>query len=92
VIFLGEFSHCGYKENLKKLGKFVLNSVNLRKKCSINGIFLQSLQTTKLGGKKKKRKEKTLLIFVYQVQILALTKPSSILVPSYRGIGFASNN
>jgi hypothetical protein len=24
VIFLGEFSHCGYKENLKKLGKFVL--------------------------------------------------------------------
>jgi hypothetical protein len=24
VIFLGEFSHCGYEENLKKLGKFVL--------------------------------------------------------------------
>jgi hypothetical protein len=24
VIFLGEFSHCGYKENLKKLGKFFL--------------------------------------------------------------------
>jgi hypothetical protein len=24
VIFLGEFSHCGYKENLKKLRKFVL--------------------------------------------------------------------
>jgi hypothetical protein len=24
VIFLGESSHCGYKENLKKLGKFVL--------------------------------------------------------------------
>jgi hypothetical protein len=42
--------------------------------------------------KKKKRKEKTLIIFVYQVQILALTKPSSILVPSYRGFGFASNN
>ncbi len=44
------------------------------------------------GGQKEKRKEKTLIIFVYQVQILALTKPSSILVPSYRGIGFASNN
>jgi hypothetical protein len=24
VIFLGDFSHCGYKENLKKLGKFIL--------------------------------------------------------------------
>jgi hypothetical protein len=24
VIFLGEFSHCGFKEKLKKLGKFVL--------------------------------------------------------------------
>jgi hypothetical protein len=24
VIFLGEFSHCGYKCFLKKLGKFVL--------------------------------------------------------------------
>jgi len=23
VIFLGESLHCGYKENLKKLGKFV---------------------------------------------------------------------
>ncbi len=43
-------------------------------------------------GKKKKRKEKTLIIFVHQVQILALTKPSSILVPSYRGFGLASNN
>jgi hypothetical protein len=43
-------------------------------------------------GKKKKRKDKTLIIFVYQVEILALTKPSSILVPSYRGFGFASNN
>jgi len=91
VIFLGEFSHCGYKENLKKLGKFVHNSVNLRKKCSINGKNLQSLQTTKLK-KNKKMKEKTLIIFVYQVQILALIKPSSILVPSYRGFGFASNN
>jgi hypothetical protein len=58
VIFLGEFSHCGYKENLKKLGKFVLNSVNLRKKCSIYGIFLQSLQTTKLEGGDKKKKGK----------------------------------
>jgi len=24
VIFLGEFSNCGFVENLKKLGKFVL--------------------------------------------------------------------
>jgi len=24
MIFLAGFSHCGYKENLKKLGKFVL--------------------------------------------------------------------
>jgi len=24
VNFLGEFSHCGYKENLKKLGKFFI--------------------------------------------------------------------
>jgi len=31
VIFLGESLHCGYKENLKKLGKFRFNSLNLRK-------------------------------------------------------------
>jgi len=31
VIFLGESLHCGYKENLKKLGKIRFNSLNLRK-------------------------------------------------------------
>jgi len=44
-------------------------------------IFYKVYKPQSWGGKKKKeRKEKTLIIFVYQVQILALTKPSSILV------------
>jgi hypothetical protein len=38
VIFLGEFSHCGYKK-IKEIGKFRFNSVNSRKKSSKNGKF-----------------------------------------------------
>ncbi len=52
MIFLGEFSHCGYKENLKKIH---FNSVNFRKKMHIKWKGRQSLQTTKL---RKEGKEK----------------------------------
>jgi hypothetical protein len=34
VIFLGESLHCGYKENLKKLGKICFNTLNLKKNSS----------------------------------------------------------
>jgi hypothetical protein len=54
VISLGEFSHCGYKCFLKKLGKFCFNGVNSREKCWKNG---KKLQTEKLR-KKRKRKRK----------------------------------
>ncbi len=58
VIFLGEFSHCGYKENSMKFGKIVLIVwIWEEKKCSINGKIWQSfLQTTKLKIKKRKKK------------------------------------
>ncbi len=32
VIFLGDFSHCGYKEKFEEIWKTRFNSVNLRKK------------------------------------------------------------
>jgi hypothetical protein len=50
------------------------------------------LQTTKLKKKRKERKNTdNICIWYYQVQILALTKAASILVPIYKRFGFASN-
>jgi hypothetical protein len=58
VIFLGEFSHCGYKSFLKNLGKFVsivwIGEKNAQK-MEKNG---QSLQTAKLRKKRKKERKR----------------------------------
>jgi hypothetical protein len=48
----------------------------------------------KIEKKKKREKRKNtenICIWYYQVQILALTKAASILVPSYKRFGFACN-
>jgi hypothetical protein len=58
VIFLGEFSHCGYKIFFEEIGKIRFNSLSSREKCSKNGKNGQCLQTAKLR-KKEKEKENT---------------------------------
>jgi hypothetical protein len=55
VIFLGEFSHCGYNFFLKTLGNFVL-IVRIREKIDQKmEKNQQNLQTTKLEKKKEKK-------------------------------------
>jgi hypothetical protein len=56
-------------------------------------ILTKFLQTTKLKKKKREKRKNTdnICIWYYQVQILALTKAASILVPIYKRFGFASN-
>jgi hypothetical protein len=47
----------------------------------------------KIEKKKREKRKNTenICIWYYQVQILALTKAASILVPSYKRFGFACN-
>jgi len=56
--------------------------------------FEFSFTNHKIEEKKRKEKRKNtdnICIWYYQVQILALTKAASILVPIYKRFGFASN-
>ncbi len=56
VNFLGEFSHCGYKENLKKLGNFRFSSVNSRKKMHIEWKKLTMFTNQKIDKRRKGKK------------------------------------
>jgi hypothetical protein len=57
VIFLGEYSHCGYKENLKKLGKIGVIVVNSRKKMLIKWKILTKFTTHKIEKRRKGKKQ-----------------------------------
>jgi hypothetical protein len=58
IFFLGEFSHCGYKEILKKLGKFVLivwiQEKNAHEMEKINKVYKPQNWKKKEREKKKK--------------------------------------
>jgi len=80
------------KRFFEEIGEIRFNSVNSRKKCSINRKIWQSHKPPKM--RKKMRKEKTLIIFVSGIpgtNISPLTKPASILVSSYKSFVFVSN-
>jgi hypothetical protein len=53
VIFLGEFSHCGYKCFFEDIGNFCFKSANSRKKRSTDEKNQQNLQITKLQKEKR---------------------------------------
>jgi len=59
VIFLGEFSHCGYKMFLKKLGKFV-SIVWIREKKAQKMEKMDKVYKLQ-NWEKKKKKQKTLV-------------------------------